>query len=107
MSLSQLSVIHVSFALPLWFPPERFEYTKTFYYSKGHAWAGQVERTESENTALDNLWRLKGISEVCHDPHGPTVTIEVDATKDVKRQIAVFQAKLERLLNRYREARAA
>lgn len=96
--------IEVKFELPSWFPPERLKYTKYNLYPKGHIWAGQVEKNSEENTALDSLMKLKEVKEVCFDPYGPWVMIEISSTKNYYLQMGRFCAKLQRFLNRYNEA---
>ena len=96
--------VEVKFELPDWFPPERLNYDKCILYPKGHIWAGQVEKTCYENTALDSLMKLKEVKEVCFDPFGPWLTIELSLHNNFYLQIGRFQSKLQRFLNRYNEA---
>lgn len=90
----------VTFSLPDWFPPERLEYTRTKKYSPGHAYAGQVESTDYENSAVDALFRLKGLKEVSTHPMGKWAVFQAKPS-----QVAKLQAKLERFLRRYKEAK--
>jgi hypothetical protein len=105
--LTGISDMTVTFWLPEWFPPDRKEYRKSFKYPTGHAWAGQVERTEYHNSAVDNLFRLGNVDEVCHVPGHGWITFKIDPDKNMQKQIDDLRGKLERLLAQYKEAKAA
>ena len=96
--------VEVKFELPDWFPPERLNYTKYNLYPKGHIWAGQVDKTSYENSALDALMKFKEVKEVYFDPMGPWVMIELSLNTNYYLQIGRFRSKLYRFLNRYNEA---
>ena len=96
--------VEVKFELPDWFPPERLNYDKCILYPKGHIWAGQVETTSYENTALDSLMKFKEVKEVYFYPTGPWVMIELSHNTNYYLQIGRFRCKLQRFLNRYNEA---
>lgn len=96
--------VEVKFELPDWFPPERLNYDKYILYPKGHIWAGQVETTSYENTALDSLMKFKEVKEVYFYPTGPWVMIELSHNTNYYLQIGRFRCKLQRFLNRYNEA---
>lgn len=95
----------IKFNLPDWFPPERLSYSKYILYPKGHIWAGQIEKQTDENSALDALMKLKEVKEVCFDPNGPWVMIELSMNINFYLQIGRFRDKLYRFLNRYNESR--
>jgi len=99
--------VHVIFYLPEWFPPERLNYTRIIRYPCGHIFAGQVERSESKNTALDSIMKLKGAKEIYYDSQGPWILFHLPPTRNVNLQICLLQAKVQRFLNRYKESKNA
>lgn len=103
--MAEVLEVTTTFALPEWFPPERLDYTRYARYGKGHAWEGQVEKEHYENSAVEALHRLKDVKETCTHPFGKWVTFELDTTKPIQPQIDALGAKLDRFLNRYKEAR--
>lgn len=100
------STVEVTIHLPDWFPPVRLERRRNVYYPKDHAYRGQVDRVDYFNSAEDALWRLNGIKETCLVPEAKWLVIEVSTRSDIKKATLKFQAKLERFLRRYKEARA-
>ena len=87
--------IKISFSLPTWYPPARLEtsHTDRSYHDPGRRWY--------KNPALDNLYNLKG----CIENGDSYVIFEIPPGSDLKKQIKKIQGKLERLINRYKEAR--
>jgi hypothetical protein len=92
----------VSFDLPDWFPPDRFEKSRTVKYPQGHAWAGSYSRTVYSNSAEDALFKLG----ICEINHFTNCIVEFDCKPEqLPKQIRVFEAKLKRFLNRYKESK--
>lgn len=103
--LTGVSTIEVTFWLPEWFPPERLEFSRAIRFPKGHIWEGEVDQMKYDNSAVVALFRLKGVKEAFVAAPHAWVMFEIDANKDIPKQIADIKAKLERFLNRYKEAK--
>jgi hypothetical protein len=104
--LTQVLSVRVTFELPNWFADERHEYMVRRRYPAGHLWAGQEQSREYENRQVDALFRLSGVKEICHDPMAKWVEVEFSGhPKLIPAKIARFEAKLQRFLARYREAK--
>lgn len=92
--------IRIGFDVPRWFPPDRLEGREPVY----HAYAGSF--TRDGNSAVDALYRLKGVCENGSSVCGNWVIIECPpGTRDIQKWIRKTREKLDRFFNRYKEAR--
>jgi hypothetical protein len=89
-------VIHVTFYLPHWFPPDRLDF--------GHP--DMHRDAVYDNSAAVALHRLKEVweSDLALTQH-PSVTITLTPRQDIAKAIKRFQAKLKRFLSRYKESK--
>lgn len=92
--LTQVLETRVIFDLPDWF-------------GERHGWEDwRSFKLITGNTAHDALFRLKGVKELCHHVQAKWVVVEFDCqSKNLPRFIRRFEAKLNRFLRRYKEAR--
>jgi hypothetical protein len=107
MKHTEFSEARVCFLLPDWFSEhERHSWQRVRRYPKGHRYESQVEDNITENNAVDALFRLKGVKEVCHHPQAKWVLVAFNCKpRYLAKQVLQFQAKLERFIGRYKEAR--
>ncbi|MCP4156668.1 MAG: hypothetical protein GY757_53640 [bacterium] len=88
---TKIIVTQVYFGLPNWFPPARYDI---------HGSRNTYHRRWYKNKALDNLMRLKGAA--TFSPR--QIVFEIQPGADVNKQTKNIKGKIDRLLNRYKEA---
>ena len=94
-----VSDIKVSFFIPEWFPPDRFEIAKPIFFGDNHVYAGSFSHTEYTNTAVNALFKLKDVVELYNFFH---VVMDMPInTKD--KWIKDTENKLTRFFKRYKE----
>ena len=96
--------IKVSFDIPNWFPPNRFDQTKALYFDKHHAYAGSYSHSTYFNSAEDLLWkRFPEMKEICNHSW---IELEYDGTPEqLPKWIEKITNRLNNFFNRYKEAK--
>ena len=94
----------VAFDLPDWFPPQRLDFSQRYVGLNGEVnWDAT---TRIQNSAENALFKLKGADEfnsgACFGPH---VVFRYPAGCNLPDRIKDTQAKLQRLMGRYKESR--
>lgn len=99
----------VAFTLPDWFPPSRLDYSRNHNYPAHHAWAGSYSHSEEGNSAVEALHKLKDVgTSAVYQVCGNWVTAKFHCEpRHLAAAIKQFEDKLNRFLNRYREAKSA
>lgn len=105
MMLTSPTCATVEFELPDWCADSRFQYEKKIYYSKGHAYAGQVNRTELNNKMSDALFAIDGMDEVCLHPFNCWCRVHIEFSNNLMADIEKVRMKIHRMLSRYKEAK--
>lgn len=103
MAIKRYICAEVAFDLPVWFPPDRLDWSRNVKYGDHHAWAGTYSHTDTGNSAVDALFRLKGMKEF-NQSYNCVVEFYCRPSA-LPNQIRKFEQKLERFLNRYRESK--
>ena len=98
--------IDISFSIPEWFPPDRLDYKKSYYYPKDHAFAGSYDHSKYYNSAEENLFNRfnkEGIKEICNHHW---IEFEYDGYPVLlPNWIEKITNRLDKFFNQYKEAK--
>ena len=96
--------VKVSFNIPNWFPPNRFDITKAHHFDKNHAYAESYSHSTYHNSAEDMLWkRFPEMKELCNCHW---IELEYEGIPEqLPEWIELKKKKLNSFFNRYKEAK--
>ena len=97
----EICEVAITINLPEWIAESEWNYTVSYFYPEGHAWAGSYDRDEIGHYISDVLLseEFSEADEICHHPWGPWLRFTFDDFKEAQAKTRQLKRKIARKLS--------